>query len=708
MRTSNPTTGARFSRACVRDMVALALILVVGAGLRAAYLCDLRHDPTFTAPTTDPAFHDDWARQLIGNPGPPRPDPPVIRPPGYPLERGPGHPGNLPYMRPPAYPYLLALLYLLTGGSYVGARALQMGIGLLNALLGYFLGRKLLGRVPGLIFAGLLAGYWGFIYNEGELHAIVLLILLKLLLLLAMTAWAERPAWSRALLAGLLLGALCVAGPINLSFIPVAAVWVGWMAWKKQGAIVMRWRMPMAFLLGVVLAIAPVTIRNYRASGEFVLIMPTAGVNFFIGNRTASAGTAQYDAESFYPRDTMYIFMGFSKHLAYRLGKPIGEVRTSWHYFGQACQAVRDDPFLALGRLVKKAALFWTPLETMHNKAVQFDRKNSPVLRNLPGDFALCATLFLAGVAMFVRDRRRAVSLASSRQLDFARSASLWLVALFIMTTWLSYTAFMINSQYRAPLVPLMLLFAAYAIHRLAQLMRGRRYWAAGALLVVGAGAYALFSVNFTGYDLKTDRFIWHYDRATAYVRLGKFDRAIDEYREALRIDPSVGGAQLDLAQTLAARGRIDEAFEAVYAAYRAWPDSPLIYFGLANELIRPFVEVYDGSLARFAQPPCTFSAASMDAASQGRIALARRCLLRYLARDPEDAGVRFLANQSLGRLSLAEGRPDEAEAHLRAACEAQPRDATTRARLATALRCQGKNEEAAAFEIDAAAQATP
>src|SRR5262245_13957330 len=106
-------------------LVPLAAILLVGPVLRAPYLRRIVHLPDFQSPLADPAFHDYWARGLwSGEWAPPVGESdPRIR--------------ETPFQRPPGYPYFLAGVYALTGGSYTGARVVQMAWGLLNVILAF-------------------------------------------------------------------------------------------------------------------------------------------------------------------------------------------------------------------------------------------------------------------------------------------------------------------------------------------------------------------------------------------------------------------------------------------------------------------------------------------------------------------------------------------------------------------------------------------
>ena len=138
----------------MRTGAILAAILLVGLILRISYLREIVNEPDFSFPRIDSGCHDYWAHGSatgdwsIGD----RSD-----------LAGASEIRSIPYMRPPGYPYFLASVYYLTGGRYLAARIFQMGLGLVNCVLAYFLGKRLFGRVTGLIFATFMSAYWAFI-----------------------------------------------------------------------------------------------------------------------------------------------------------------------------------------------------------------------------------------------------------------------------------------------------------------------------------------------------------------------------------------------------------------------------------------------------------------------------------------------------------------------------------------------------------------
>ena len=149
----------------------LSLILLTGLVLRLIYLRENMNQPEFAHPAVDAAYHDYWARGLAGMGW--------MVPDGYPEPRI----RSLPYFRPPGYPYLLGVVYLISGGSYLAPRIAQILLGLLGIAAAFIFARKWYGDRMALVLAGLMAVYWSFIYFEGELLGTGSAIFLSIILM---------------------------------------------------------------------------------------------------------------------------------------------------------------------------------------------------------------------------------------------------------------------------------------------------------------------------------------------------------------------------------------------------------------------------------------------------------------------------------------------------------------------------------------------
>ena len=168
----------------------LTVVLLVAAALRVWYLTEVVHAPDFHALRQDLEVQDYQARAMVSG--------------DWTVPEGRNDPKitTTPYYRPPGYPYLLAGIYFVTGGDYLAPRVFNMLIGLLSIVLMYLFGRAVYHPWVGLVTAALMAGYWGFVYYEGEVNDPAMFVLLIPCLLWSLRLWATSYKFRWALLAG--------------------------------------------------------------------------------------------------------------------------------------------------------------------------------------------------------------------------------------------------------------------------------------------------------------------------------------------------------------------------------------------------------------------------------------------------------------------------------------------------------------------------
>jgi hypothetical protein len=245
------------------------------AALGGVPLVFLAHGMLLHAPLADRATIlsglDDWliyessARDILLN--------------GLLMDGGQGH--APPFYGQPLYPYALALAHWLTGEGLFGPLALQfaaLGAVVLGAAV---LARRAFGsRLDGM---AALALVWALVGLEPEHFKVArqlfnenLYMPLVMASLIAVVGLARRsapPARWRALLVGCLLGVTAISRSQFLLFVPFALL-VLLAAWRARG-------MPALGLIvvGTLLAVTPVTARNWIVSGQFVPITSSGGAS---------------------------------------------------------------------------------------------------------------------------------------------------------------------------------------------------------------------------------------------------------------------------------------------------------------------------------------------------------------------------------------------------------------------------------------------
>jgi tetratricopeptide (TPR) repeat protein len=561
-----PANGAARPSPRHRHTVILIVILAVGLLLRAGYLAEMTRLPDFDQPLVDAQYHDYWARSIVaGSWEPPEnePDPEI---------------GSHPYFRPPGYPFFLSGIYAVFGPGYLAPRIVQMLLGLLGVLLVFALARRLFDETTGLVAAGLAAVYWGFIYFEGEFLEPVLSIPLIVSFVLLLLRWRDRPSLAAGAGAGLLLGLLILVRPNAVALAPVAGAWMIWV-----GHTAARRTRPVrdfAILLGAAAAVVlPVTVRNYVVSGDFVLVSSNAGINLLIGNSARADGEVRGTIPGVGTLDTSFDYPEIVRRVERMEGRPMSHAEVGRYLAARAWDEIKQDPARTLRLMARKTALFWGPDEVADNKVVALDRAHSKILHWLPLSFAIVLSLGLLGLARAAFGSGRAPAGAP----PLAERRDLWLVVAVVLVWFATHLPVAVTSRYRLPVVPFLIVFAALFLRWLAASVAARRYrpvvpWAIALVVVL-----VISHVDLAGYEDNVAR--WHYQRAIAFQRSGDLGSAVDEYREALRLNRDYGAVYNDLAAALATQGRIEESVPYFRKALEFNPADPSVHLNLAMAL---------------------------------------------------------------------------------------------------------------------------
>jgi 4-amino-4-deoxy-L-arabinose transferase-like glycosyltransferase len=192
----------------------------------------------------------------------------------------------------PGVPLLAAGLYKLTSGVHERlARLVLALLGSLAVLFTYLIARRLSGPLAGLIGAAAVAIYPALLEYQGMLMSEPLAASLLSGAVLAML-WADGPSRQdpRAgwVVPGLLLGLLALVRPEYLAIsLPIAVV-----VFARRGRE--SWRpclvQAAVMLAGLVLVVAPWTLRNAVALDRFVPISTGGGQVLFAGSYIPSGG----------------------------------------------------------------------------------------------------------------------------------------------------------------------------------------------------------------------------------------------------------------------------------------------------------------------------------------------------------------------------------------------------------------------------------
>ena len=275
----------------------------------------------------------------------------------FPSHPDPADTGRL--ARPPGYALFLASLYAVCGRSFFVVQLVQNLLGALAAVLTMLVGRRLVGWRAGWVaaFVTAVSSHLAFASNLILPDALCPLPLLAALLLV-IERRGESPgrALVRAGVAGALIGVATWLRPNLLLLAPFLALFVA--------AISDRWRAGLArtavVIAGMVVVVAPITIRNWVVYHELVPVSINGGITLLHG--VAEAGGRRFGVRS---RDKLVIeeeatYYGDAR-LAEWWAAPDG-IRRDRERYREALREMRAHPFVyARGMVWRMGAMiaYW-------------------------------------------------------------------------------------------------------------------------------------------------------------------------------------------------------------------------------------------------------------------------------------------------------------------------------------------------------------
>jgi tetratricopeptide (TPR) repeat protein len=472
--------------------------------------------PGWDSPTIDPLYHDLWARQIAGGD--------IL--------------GSGPFFRAPFYAYFLGLIYAVFGPSLTAAKIIQHIIGATSCVFIFLFADKYLNRKTA-VTAGLLSAFsWVFVYYEDELLLDSLLVLFGVLLIWSLIRASERRSWWGFLGSGLLLGLASITRPNFLAFLPAILIWL---LITFKGEIGRSLKAFVLVTVGTAILIFPVTLRNILVGHDNVLIASQGGINFYIGNNPQADG-ASASIPEFGPTwqysDAEYL----AKKETGKLGKDMKPSEVSSFFYDKVYQYILGKPLSWLGLTIKKLDLFWNSYEISNNQNVYFYRRFASITKILPPLFWLISPFSLIGLALIFRKERK-----------------YQIIAYFVIVYMLTVAAFFVNSRFRLPVLPFLMILASYAFWKGIDSIRERNVKRIAIFAITLIILFPLTNIDF--YGISHDSFAMSYfSLGNVYFKKGMTDLALAEYDTALSMAACVPKAHLNRGVIFFSRGDYERA----------------------------------------------------------------------------------------------------------------------------------------------------
>ncbi|HEY2990458.1 MAG TPA: tetratricopeptide repeat protein [Candidatus Binatia bacterium] len=629
------------------DRTLFAGIAVLAFFVRLVYLFQIESIPLFYHLPGDPRTYDQWAQRIAAGDG---------------LGEG-------VFYQTPLYPCFLALLQLFLGHNLWSVRVAQIFLGALSCGLVFWAGKSLFSRGAGVAAGLIVALYAPAIFYNALIDKPALdLFLVSLLLVLLSSAFKDFH-WAKWIGLGIVLALLGLSRENALLLAPVIVVWIWFYFRDHPVRIKLNWTG--ILVLGLMLVLLPVGLRNLFVGGEFALTTSQLGPNFFIGNNPkadgsyasirAAQGVAQFERKE-------------ATRLAEQAkGRALSPREVSGYWLARSWDYIRSQPLAWLGLMGKKWLVVWNVREIEDSDDFYLYQKWSWLLRALGSinHFGLLAPLAAIGILLTWSDWRR-----------------LWLFYAIILTLAFSVALFFVFGRYRFSIVPFLALFAGAGVVRAFDLLQRRRIRE----LMISAGVAGIVAavVRLPVVDKAGLSAPGYNNLAIAFGEEGKTSEAIESLKQAVRLQPSYGVAHFNLANLYAKIGRLEEAAEQQREAVRLYPR----FADARNNLGQILAARGDmeSAIEQFRQA-LEIDPALSDAHFNLGIVLGKQGRIEEALSQLRQVLTPGRAYYYLGRVAASQGRFDEAVGHLRQALLIAPDFAEAHATLAQILEKQGMKE---------------
>jgi len=628
----------------------LLSLLLFSAAVRMVFYFQLCGTDLGTVPLLDSKTYHDWAARLVAGDW------------GW----------NETYWMGPLYPHFLALIYLGFGVGGQEALLIQLGLSLLNVWLVFRFARDLLpdlserdGWVP-LLATALFAFYGAPVFYAGNLLMVTLVTTLYLLTGLQTIRSVREPSPRNWLILGLAVGLTGLARGnvlLLLAGLPV-------LLWKDVPGTTSHWKNVAAMILGGMLMLAPVTLRNLIVADDFVLLTSNGGINLLIGQQHDYKGIFAPVMEEAQAEFDPSMEATLERELGRDLkGSEISRILTqrAWRQF-------RDNLGAMPLHYARKAYRFWNGYELPQILSYDYWKTQFSALWVLPVPFVLLSALGLLGFR-------------------FLPTTARWISFILIGVYFLSLLPFFPTSRYRQPIAPLLAVNAAVFVLAMVRDRANRGIWLSAATVLILALLPRWASLDQTA-------ILWqvHLHESSRASKRGDLTKTLAKGRLAEEARPGLADTPFHLSVFLEELEAHDEALAALELAQARRPDNRLIPYRMGRN--HEQMEQYNEALAAyerasFLDPDWAypFLRGGLVMNRQGRKVRAMDLMEKAYERSPGN----FKVRSNLASLYAENGKPDRAVAILHDLTRDYPLYVNGWFNLALASHQAGKTVEALA-----------
>ena len=351
-------------------------------------------------------------------------------------------PGIPTAQRTPIYPLFLSGIYFLFGHSYLAVRIMQSIIGSLTCIVIYLIGKKTVNKNVGFIAATISIFYPFFIYYTGYLLVETLFTFLLAVAVYWLITSIEKPDWKNLTLSGVFMGLAALCKPTAFAFIPFSVLGFLVILGIRK---VSTYRNIGIFLLFFTITLSPWVIRNHIV---FQRIIPA----------TTQLGFALLDGSLLFDAEHQWrIEQEEQKNPILLKGKELNEIEQNDYFTKEALKFIRNNPKYMMKLALRKFLKFWRLYP--HTESI-YTYKYSKTLLVLVSllSYGLLLLFSIVGIIFSIRKWRQ-----------FAFFYGL------IVSFTIIHLLFWSQIRYRLPIMPYMIVFAAFGLNFIIERMKSLR-----------------------------------------------------------------------------------------------------------------------------------------------------------------------------------------------------------------------------------------
>ncbi len=601
--------------------------------------------------------------------------------------------GYKPFLQAPLYPYFLGILYTVFGRDLFLVRFIQILLGSVNCLLLYRIAKTAFNPKVALISFLIAAFYGPFLFFDAELLNPVLVIFFNLMVVSILLSFQQEPKWAKLLLAGIMLGLSSITHGLAMTFVPFAVLWLVILLIRSRSSLPKILAYSLCLILGFLLVISATTARNLIVGKDLIFVSSNAGINFFIGNNP------DYDRTTSIRPGIEWEEL-IQRPMQEGLEKPS---ERSGYFFRQAFSYITGRPLSYLKLLLRKTFFILDGFEIKGNQDPYMFRGYSAPLGFLLWKWVLYFPLglllpfSLVGMVAFFRERYGAEG----------RNPKSILLFYFLISQAVALIFFFVCARYRLPLVPFLIIFAAFGLNALYRKIKTKN--SKELILFLPILLVFLLISNLSSHQLGVrDLAEEHYNLGMVYAQEGQYDQALQEYTEAVKLQPDHLMAHFKIALVYDNRGMLNQAEKKYLEVIDLFPRAALAYnnLGLIYEKKGDFLKAEEyyikASDAHPLLPDPVYNLGNVFL-EQESYDSAREKFVTCISLDP----YYYKAYSALGDLNYRIGKLDDAIENFKKAIQIEPNYAVAHNNLGASY--AGKGQRLLAFgEFETASKLDP